>query len=106
MPRSVRQNASSLWAFQKSLLSDGIPLAWLVDVPPDAPAFSSVQQLFMQGRVDTGAELNFRPDNPITSEEWMTWGGPAGQVPESRAAAAQCLVESSAITNLTKKNFP
>ena len=99
MPRSVRQNVSSLRAFQKFLLSDGIPLAWLVDVPVDAPAFSFVQQLFMQGRVDTGPELNFRPDDPITAEEWVAWGGPAGRVPKSRAAAAQCLVENSATDN-------
>jgi hypothetical protein len=99
MPRSVRQNVSSLRTFQKSLLANGIPLAWLVDVPLDAPAFSSVQQLFMQGRIDTGAELTFRPDDPITSEEWSAWGGSVNELPESRAAAAQRLVETLPVGN-------
>jgi FAD dependent oxidoreductase len=99
LPRSVRQNAFTLNAFQRSLLADGIPLAWLIDVPLDAPAFPAVQQLFMQGRINTGTELEFRPDDRITAQEWLAWGGQPGEAPKSRAAAAQRLVEHSAIGN-------
>jgi len=98
-PGSVRQNPRTLKAFQKSLLADGVPLAWVVDVALENPYFAAVQQLFMRGHVDTGAELKFRPDDPITFEEWSTWGGRAGEVPGSRALAAHRLVETDGVDN-------
>jgi FAD-dependent oxidoreductase family protein len=95
MPRSVCEDASSLRSFQTSLLAEGIPLAWVIDVPVDDPAFLFVQKLFMDGHVETGAELKFRPEDRITADEWLAWGGQGGELPISRAAAARCLVESS-----------
>jgi hypothetical protein len=92
MPRSVREDSLSLKSFQTTLLAEGIPLAWLVDVPVDDPAFLSVQKLFMNGHVETGAELKFRPEDRITADEWLAWGGWDGELPRSRAAAAQLLL--------------
>jgi hypothetical protein len=98
MPRSVREDVANLRAFQASLVAEGIPLAWLVDVPVDDPSFQSVQRLFMNGPVQTGAELNFRPQDRITADEWLSWGG-RGALPGSRAAAAHRLVEDTAANN-------
>jgi len=92
MPRSVREDSLSLKFFQTTLLAEGVPLAWLVDVPVDDPAFLSVQKLFMNGHVETGAELKFRPEDRITADEWLAWGGWDGELPRSRAAAAQLLL--------------
>ena len=94
MPRFVREDSSSLESFQTMLLAEGIPLAWLVDVPVDDPAFLSVQKLFMNGHRATGAELKFRPEDPITADEWLAWGGVDGELPRSRASAAQLLFEN------------
>jgi hypothetical protein len=77
------------------LLAEGIPLAWVIDVPVDDPAFLFVQKLFMDGHVETGEELKFRPEDRITADEWLAWGGQCGELPRSRAAAARCLVENS-----------
>src|SRR5260370_10306483 len=71
MPSSVREDASSLKSFQVSLLSDGIPLAWLIDVPVDDPSFLSVQSLFMNGHLNTGPELKFRPEDRMPANEWL-----------------------------------
>ncbi len=99
MPRSVREDASNLKSFQISLLSEGIPLAWLIDVPVNDPSFLSVQSLFMNGHVNTGAKLDFRPEDRITADEWLSWGGQGDELPRSRAAAAQRLVENVAAGN-------
>jgi hypothetical protein len=58
-------------------------------------AFLSVQKLFMNGHRETGSELKFRPEDPITTDEWVAWGGEDGELPRSRAAAAQLLFENS-----------
>ena len=99
MPRSVRDEVSHLKSFQVSLLAEGVPLAWLVDVPVDDSNFQPVQTLFMNGHVQTGAELNFRPHEQITADEWLSWGGQGDELPRSRAAAAHRLVEDAAAGN-------
>lgn len=93
LPRSVREDNSRLRSFQATLLAEGIPLAWLVDVPVDDPAFPSVQKLFMNGRLETGAEMKFRPEDRITADEWLAMGGEGYDLPQSRAAAARRLVD-------------
>src|SRR5262245_2976167 len=93
-PRSVREDRFSLESFQTTLLTEGIPLAWLVDVSVDDLAFLSVQKLFMNGHRETGVELKFRPEDPITADEWLAWGGGDRELPQSRAAAAQLLFEN------------
>jgi hypothetical protein len=46
----VHSDPEHLHAFQASLLAEGVPLAWAIDVPVDHPAFAAVQRLFMSGR--------------------------------------------------------
>jgi hypothetical protein len=98
-PRSVREDNSRLKSFQATLLAEGVPLAWLIDVPVDDPAFLSIQKLFMSAHLETGADLKFRPEDPITADEWLAVGGEGGELPRSRAAAAQRLVETSTAGN-------
>jgi len=93
-PRSVHGDNANLKAFQSTLLAEGIPLAWLIDVPVDDPAFLSVQKLFMEGYLGTGAGLHFRSDDPMTADEWLAWGG-HGELPRSRVAAARQLLDKS-----------
>jgi hypothetical protein len=87
-PRMVWDDSTLLASFQSALLADGIPLAWTVDVPIGHPAFMAVQRLFMTGLLNSEADLNFRPDDPITVQEWKAWGGAGKQLPVSRSAAA------------------
>ena len=93
-PRAVRDDNALLESFQSTLLNDGIPLAWLIDVPIDHPAFVAAQKLFMSGRFAEGADLHFRPDEPITPAEWRAWGGNEEQIPASRATAAKLIFGS------------
>lgn len=89
-PRHVQGDPARLRAFQASLLAEGVPLAWAIDVPVDHPSFAAVQRLFMSGRLEGEASLSFRPSEPITPEDWRRWGG-EGEAPPSRAAAAERL---------------
>jgi hypothetical protein len=85
-PAAVRRNL--LAPFQRSLLAEGIPLAWIVDVGVRHPSFSAVQSLFMAGKLDVG--LGFDPDRPLTASDWRAWGG-NGPLPETRARGAERL---------------
>ena len=89
-PRQVRGDPAQLRAFQASLLAEGVPLAWAIDVPVNHPAFAVVQRLFMSGRLDGETSLAFRAAEPISPEDWCRWGG-TGEPPASRAAAAEWL---------------
>ena len=82
-PAAVR--AGWLAQFQQSLLAEGVPLAWIVDVGVRHPAFAAVQSLFMAGKLDIG--LRFDPDAALGEATWRAWGG-AGAAPPTRAAGA------------------
>ncbi len=82
-PATVR--AELLAPFQQSLLAEGVPLAWIVDVPVGHAAFTAVQTLFMTRRLDIG--LSFEPDAPLREDDWRAWGG-SGSPPATRAAGA------------------
>lgn len=92
--RQIHDNAPSREAYQRSLLADGVPLAWIVDVPVSDPAFATVQRLFMSGRLDGHKDLHFRPAEPLSVEEWQRWGG-SGETPQTRGAAAVALARSA-----------
>jgi len=89
-PRKVHADPARLGAFQASLLAEGVPLAWIVDVPVDHPSFAAVQRLFMSGRMTADEGLAFRPDEAASVEDWERWGG-KGEPPSTRAAAAEWL---------------
>ncbi len=48
-PAAVREQADLLKRFQRRLLGEGVPLAWLVEAGVDNPAFVSSQLMFMHG---------------------------------------------------------
>ena len=89
-PRQVRGDPAQLRAFQASLVAEGVPLAWAIDVPANHPAFAAVQNLLVSGRLEGEASLAFRPAEPISPEDWRRLGG-MGEPPESRQAAAEWL---------------
>ncbi len=60
-PAAVRELADLLKRFQRRLLDDGVPLAWLTDVGVDHPAFVPSQLMFMNGELAPGADLLFHP---------------------------------------------
>ncbi len=82
-PATVR--AEMLAPFQQSLLAEGVPLAWIVDVAVDHPAFKAVQTLFMTRRLAIG--LAFEPDAPLRDDDWRAWGGSEAP-PTTRATGA------------------
>lgn len=86
--RTIHEDKSLLGAFQKELLSDGIPVAWLIDVPVDHFAFQAVQSLYMSKPFVSSTDLNFGPEKKLTIEEWISWGGEASSLPASRALGA------------------
>jgi hypothetical protein len=96
-PRQVHEDAARLRQFQTVLVAEGIPLAWFTDVPIGHTAFAAVQQLAAAGApMGRDGDLLFRPDDPITPEEWAAWRAVAGAdvptgFPETRAEAARQL---------------
>ncbi len=92
-PRAVVADASSLQAFQNSLLAEGVPLGWSIDVGVAHPAFAAVQGLLMAvpAARDHGS-LEFRPGEPISPADWAAWGG-TGEAPATRAEAGEQLTD-------------
>jgi hypothetical protein len=92
-PAAVHARADALARFQRRLLGDGVPLAWLIDVGVGHPAFAGSQALYMRGKLAAADDLLFRPDAAISPAEWQDLGG-EGSAPQTRGAAAQRLAES------------
>ncbi|MEO6747607.1 MAG: FAD-dependent oxidoreductase, partial [Caldimonas sp.] len=88
-PAEVHRNR--LEPFQRSLLAEGVPLAWIVDVGVAHPSFSAVQSLFMAKPLHIG--LRFEPDAPLTVHDWRAWGG-HGTPPATRAEGAVQLMRA------------
>jgi hypothetical protein len=86
-PQAVRERADLLRHFQRRLLRDGVPIAWLVDVPVDDPAFVGSQLLFMRQGLSPSTGLCFEPAAPMSAQEWQRVGG-TGAVPSNRGQAA------------------
>jgi hypothetical protein len=98
-PSQVLETPDRLSDFQALLLREGIALHWYVDVPPAHPAFVAVQQLASTG-IPLGREsdLLFRPNDPITAEEWQLWCAAVGRTEDAafsgtRAEAIAALAE-------------
>lgn len=91
-PAQVRQRADLLQRFQRRLLEDGMPLAWLIDVGLEHPAFVASQLMFMRDASAFDADLLFHPDAPISYAQWRRVGG-SGELPDSRARAAARLLQ-------------
>jgi hypothetical protein len=92
-PREISENTGRLRSFQRFLLNQGISIAWVVDVPQSHPAFAATQALYMDKLFATSTNLRFGPDEPLTFDEWTSWGGCPTDVPASRAAGAVRIYE-------------
>lgn len=100
----VRRNG-----YQRALLDEGVPLCWLIDVPPSRAEFAAVQRLFMAaGGADDEGSLEFRPEELIPAEDRASWiarigGGktaasdPCGTAPAARAAFARALADAGLV---------
>lgn len=91
----VHADAELRWAFQTSLLAEGVPLVWLIDVGVDHPGFAAVQSLAVKGHGLRPDDLNFHPEKSLSAEEWKTWGG-TGDAPADRLTAALQLLPAPA----------
>ena len=91
LPAAIASHAQLRSRFQASLLGEGVPLAWTIDVGPDHPAFTAAQQLHMSQVSARTGDLEFKPDAPVSAREWRDWGG-SGEVPSTRAIAARELL--------------
>ncbi len=92
---AVYADAELRSAFQSSLLAEGVPLAWIVDVGVDHPGFAAVQSLAVKGHGLRLDDLNFHPGAALSRNEWKAWGG-AGEVPDDRLTAAMRLLPTPA----------
>jgi hypothetical protein len=87
-PREIREDTRLLRSFQRLLVHQGIPIAWIVDVPQSHPAFAATQVLHMDKLFAMTTDLCFEPDKSLTIDEWVSWGGSPTDIPASRAAGA------------------
>jgi hypothetical protein len=91
-PDRIWRDTAATKRFQRSLLGEGVPLAWVVDVPLGHPSFEAVQLLAVDGRPLAPDSLELVPDASISPAEWHRWGG-VGEPPKTRAAGAKLLLE-------------
>jgi hypothetical protein len=89
-PERIWRDGGETRRFQQRLLEDGVPLAWVIDVPLADPAFVAVQTLAAGGVPLAPDALELFPGAPLEAEEWHAWGG-TGEAPATRAAGAQQL---------------
>jgi len=68
-PKDVWKNEALTTAFQNKLLSNGMPLAWVTDVPIDHPQFANAQRFVLSGGIDKESErfasLELNLDAPL-----------------------------------------
>lgn len=111
-PHAVYSTPSGLEAFQKTLLKQGIPLHWYVDVPPNHPVFCAVQLLATKGlALGKSTDLLFRPNEEMQAEDWGGWrallGLPAIEMPtQIRRAEAAYRLAQELFTDLPQKYPP
>ena len=95
-PAAVCEREALRSRLQRRLLDDGVPLAWLIDVGVNDPAFVGSQLMFMRGAVDTddqnASDLRFAPQAALTRDAWRRAGG-QGPPPATRGQAALRLAE-------------
>lgn len=90
-PELIWSDRAETARFQRSLLEEGVPLAWIVDVPIGDPSFTAVQALAVAGKPVAPSGLELSPDARLSQEEWLGWGG-EGVAPATRGAGARLLL--------------
>ena len=77
LPRTIHARPDQLRYLQRELVSEGVPLSWLVDVPVWSDDFASVQRLVIAGGYGGREQsLEFGPEAPIDAEERALVDGP------------------------------
>jgi hypothetical protein len=99
-PREVAASPERTRELQERLLQEGIALHWIVDVPAQHPAYGAVQRLATAGlALGRTTDLLFRPEEPVTPEDWHAWRAALGLPPASfsgtRGMAALQLAEEA-----------
>jgi len=89
-PERIWRDADETKRFQRSLLDEGVPLAWVVDAPIGHPSFIAVQTLALNGSLLAPQSLELGLNAPLQPAEWHAWGG-SGEPPGTRAEAARRL---------------
>jgi hypothetical protein len=102
-PKTVHSDTDMLRVFQRDLLSDGVPLTWLIDVPVWSPDFMATQRLAMSRIFDDGESLDFGPEQLISADERALWirrvegsdaTDPCGDGPTTRARFAAMMADA------------
>jgi hypothetical protein len=106
-PAVIRSDRQQLRAYQRSLLAEGVPLAWLIDCPVTSPIFAAVQRLVMAGGYGGNERhLEFLPDAPIAAAARARWiddatgpghADPCGSSPVSRQRFALAMAEADLV---------
>ena len=108
-PSTIHADEGCRNGYQRALLDEGVPLCWLVDVPPSRTEFAAAQRLFMAaGGADDEDRLDFRPDELISMEERAHWiarisgvaedaPDPCGIAPVPRGDFAQALADACVV---------
>ena len=89
-PERIWRDAEETKRFQRSLLDEGVPLAWVVDASVGHPSFIAVQTLALKGSLLAPQSLELGLNAPLQPAEWHAWGG-SGEPPGTRAEAARRL---------------
>lgn len=91
-PERIWRDLGETRRFQRSLLDEGVPLAWVVDAPIGHPSFTAVQAVAVAGAPIAPDSLELGLDARLSAAEWREWGG-SGEAPGTRAEGAQRLFE-------------
>jgi hypothetical protein len=106
-PRAIHAAREKVRAFQLDLLEDGVPMAWLIDVPVASHDFAATQRLVMAGGHGENSDtLEFGPGEPIDTEDRASWikeaagadtEDPLSTAPATKAAFAAAMAEQGLI---------
>jgi hypothetical protein len=100
-PRDIQGDSGQLRSLQHHLIGDGVPCAWLIDVPVSSPDFAAVQRLVLAGgHGGRDDDLSFSPETILSATERAEWlaraagpevADPCGDAPVSRVGFAAAL---------------
>jgi len=74
MPKTIHEDKSLLRSFQQVVITEGIPLSWLTDVPVWSPHIVAAQWLVMAAGYDGNeGSLKFHSEGLLLKEERAAW---------------------------------
>ncbi len=68
-PADVLRDSTEIKAFQKAIVSNGIPITWYGDLSPDNPLWKPAQLLGAWGIWPLGKEFDFRPEELLSDSD-------------------------------------